>query len=371
MKIKKERLKNFKNKINMVYKMDEKIEGRTYKSLESAVKGKNVFVFGAGGGGDIVGAYYISNKVKRFGGNPLVGSVVWERFSVDPYPGPIPLEMMVNVDPIGFSSALVNSDSYALRYGMEIEPQITKFVKLIGEKAVFIDLTKGTEGVIRALYDISQNFDIDLIIGVDVGGDILALGCEENLWSPLADSISLSALYNINMDSLLAVYGPGGDGELETNTILKYISDIAKENGLIEILGMNMEEAEILDNLVKHVNTEASLIPLISFKGEYGNKMIRNNTRNVMLSPILSTSYILNVDIVYKRSELPKLVKNTGGIGQANQALNNHCIYTELDLENDLMKLRGESSNNPINLIELRDQGIRNLIKRNCNPIKC
>ncbi len=356
----------------MVLELNQKNVRKTiYKSLESAVKGKNVFVFGAGGGGDIVGAYYISNKVKKLGGNTLVGSVVWERYSVDPYPGPIPLEMMVNVDPIGFSSALVNSDSYALRYGMEIEPEITKFVKVIGEKAIFLDLTKGTEGLIRALNDVSQNFDIDLVIGVDVGGDILALGCEDNIWSPLADSISLSALYNTNIDSLLTVYGPGGDGELQTDTVLKYISDIAKENGLIEVLGMNIEEAELLDNLVKNINTEASLIPLISFKGEYGNKMIRNNTRNVKLSPVLSTSYVLNVDITYNRSELPKLVKDTGGIGQANQALNDHCIYTELDLENDLMKLRGESSNIPINLIDLRQQGISNLIKRNCKPIKC
>ena len=342
-----------------------------YKSLESLVKGKNVFVFGAGGGGDIVGAYHVSNKVKKAGGNIIIGSVVWERFTIDPYPGPIPLEMMVNVEPIGYSAAIVNSDSYALRYGMEVEPQITKFVKVTGEKAIFIDLTKGTEGVIRGINDVAENYDIDVVVGVDVGGDILSLGCEENLWSPLADSISLSALYQLSFDRTLAVYGPGGDGELDTNTVLKYVSDISKQEGLIEILGMSYEDSELLEKLIKNVYTEASLIPLLSFKGEYGNKMIRNNTRLVKLSPILSTSYLLDVDIVYNRSELPKLVKGTGGIGQANQALNDHCIYTELDLENDLMKLRSEQSSKPINLNDIRQQGISNLIKRNCDPIKC
>ncbi|MGC8567157.1 MAG: DUF1152 domain-containing protein [Caldisphaera sp.] len=342
-----------------------------FNSLENAVKGKKVFVFGAGGGGDIAGSYYISNKIKNMGGNPIVGSIVWERFSIDPIPGPIPLETMINVEPIGYSSALVNSDSYALRYGREIEPQITKLVKMTGEKAVFIDISKGEIGVRKAIEDVRDNLDVDLVIGVDVGGDILALGCEDSLWSPLADSISLSALYSSDIEKILVVFGPGADGELDTNLILKYISEIAKNDGLIGIYGINKDEEGLLENLVSVINTEASLMPLLAFKGEFGEKYIRDKTRVVRLSPILSTFYAIDVDVAFNRSELPKLVLSSGGIGNANQSLNDRCIYTELDLENDLMRLKGISFDKSIDINEIREKGINRLIKSNCNPVKC
>lgn len=47
------------------------------------------FVFGIGGGGDIVSAIVAYTYLRKLGYNVLLGAVVWERYVEDPIPGPI------------------------------------------------------------------------------------------------------------------------------------------------------------------------------------------------------------------------------------------------------------------------------------------
>ncbi|MGC9071633.1 MAG: DUF1152 domain-containing protein [Acidilobus sp.] len=341
-------------------------------SLAGAVKGRKVLVFGIGGGGDVVGALYMYLKVRKLGGIPLLGAVVWERYSVDPYPGPIPLESMIDVEPLGPSSALVTGSSYALRFGRELKPQLVRVAGLINEKALFIDISKGSEGVRQAIEGVSGQLGVEVVIGVDVGGDVLALGCEEGLWSPLADSVALAGLHaSSGVRRLLAVHAPGADGELSTELVLSYVADIARSGGLIGIHGLESDEVSVLQNVVNGVVTEASLMPLLAFRGEQGPRRMREGTRSVSLSPVIATTYLLDVDVTYERSPLAKLVDGTMGISQARQVLNSRCIYTELDLEYDLFELRGAASERPLNVSEVRRQGIGRLVRSNCTPIRC
>lgn len=342
------------------------------RSLEELVRGRKVLVVGIGGGGDVVGAYYIYLKVRELGGEPLLGAAVWERFTVDPYPGPIPLESMIDVEPLGASSAIVTPSSYALRFGRQLRPQVTRIAELVGGRAVFIDLSKGAEGVRQAIEDALAALGAEVVIGVDVGGDVLALGCEEDLWSPLADSVSLAGLHATKgVERALVVHGPGADGELSTEGVLRHIADVARRGGLIGVYGVNSYEASELEKAVKLVETEASLMPLLAFRGEYGQRTIRGGSRSVHLSPVLATSYLMDVDVVYDRSPLAQLVDGSRGISQARQALNSHCVYTELDLEYDLFELRGTQSERPMSLADVRREGIGRLVRQGCQPIRC
>ena len=343
-----------------------------FKSLEDLVRGRKVLVFGLGGGGDVVGALYLYERVRRLGGSPLLGAVVWERYQVDPYPGPIPLESMVDVEPISDSAALVTGSSYALRFGRRLRPQIVRAAELLGERALFIDLSKGSEGVRRALEAAAEELGVEVAIGVDVGGDVLALGCEEELWSPLADSVALAGLHAAGgVERALVVHGPGADGELSTELVLSYVADVARRGGLVGVYGLTEAEAELLERAVKVVETEASLMPLLAFRGERGRRSMRGGTRSVNLTPVLATSYLLDVDVVYERSPLAKLVDGTMGISQARQALNRRCVYTELDLEYDLFELRGAQVSEPMSVADVRRRGIARLVGEGCEPIRC
>jgi hypothetical protein len=342
-----------------------------FRSLEEAVSGRKVLVLGIGGGGDVAGALYLYEKVRRLGGRPLLGSVVWERYSIDPYPGPIPLEAMVDIDVIGDSAALVDKGSYALRFGREVKPQVVRAAELLNEKVLFVDLSKGSEGVRRALEASRDQLGVELVLGVDVGGDVLALGCEDSLWSPLADSVSLAGLRSAKVDSLLAVHGPGADGELPTELVLSYISDVASRGGLVGVYGINEAEAEVLERATKAIETEASLMPLLAFRGRQGPVKMREGSRSVRLSMALASTYVLDTEVVYLRSPLAQAVDGTMGISQARQSLNSRCIYTELDLEYDLFEIRGATSPRPMTLEDIRREGIGRLIRQGCKPLKC
>ncbi len=343
-----------------------------YKSIEDiASSGKKILVFGAGGGGDVLGAYYLYKRLKRLGADAILGSVVWERLQVDPFPGPIPLETLVNAEPLGWTIALVDTETASLRYGHTVKPQVARIAEKTGEKTVFLDLSKGAEGLREALEVAREELGTEIFVGVDTGGDILATGCEDNLWSPLADAISLYALENAPGDALLLVLSPGADGELSWTQVLERISIVARRNGLIEVLGLSRRDYEELVEVEDLVVSEASKIPLRAFRGEYETARIRGGTREVYISPCQATAYLLDARIAGETTPLPSLVAGTRGIGQASEALNEHCIVTELDLEMELNRLREHPRSEGMSIVEIRRSLVNKLIRRGCRPPEC
>ncbi|MEB3789581.1 MAG: DUF1152 domain-containing protein [Desulfurococcales archaeon] len=330
-----------------------------------------ILVFGAGGGGDALGALMVWNRLKDLGAQPLLGSVVWERFVIDPFPGPIPLEVMVNADPLGWSIGLVGPDSFANRYGFQVRPQVARVAKYTGGKTIFLDLSKGAEGLLEALLVAKEELGVDAIIGVDTGGDILAKGCEDNLWSPLADALSLYAMAESSIDSYTVVLSPGADGELSEEEVLQRVSEIARNNGLLEVFGLSRKDYLLGKEAEQEVVSEASKIPLRAFEGEYGVVTIRGGTRRVKISPVQSSAYLLDTHMVYKESPLAKSVAGTRGISQASQVLNKYCIVTELDLEQELSRLKEHGSQRQVTLVEVRRSIMNKLIRRGCRPLEC
>ncbi len=340
------------------------------ESLADFVKEyKKILIFGAGGGGDSIGSLHIYYRIKELGGEPLLGSIVWERSVVDPIPGPIPLEAMIDVEPISWSAALATGKSYALRPFGEVKPQLIRVASRLREKVLVIDASKGAEGIKEALNSAKDVLGIRAAIAVDVGGDILARGCEKELWSPLADALSLAGLTSSNLPSLVAVHAPGADGELSTENILRYISLIGSSGGLLGVTGLQKSDVKILQDILKEAVTEASAVPIHAFLGYSGEKKIRSKTRTILISPIQLVTFLLETKKVFVFSEIAKEVIGTKGIGEAKRRLNARCVYTELDLENDISNMKALGRNTSI--LETREQGRLSLKRRGCKPIDC
>jgi hypothetical protein len=336
---------------------------------EFVARHPRILVYGAGGGGDAVGAVHMYLRVRELGGEPLLAALVWERFPVDPTPGPIPVEVLVDADIVGWSLARVTGATRALRPSGEVWPQIARVAGALGVEAYAVDASKGAEGVLAALRDAVDELGVDAVIGVDIGGDSLALGCEEDLWSPLADALSVNALARVEAPAILAVQGPGADGELPEGLVLRYISELARRGGLLGVTGLQAGDLPVLERALSGAVSEASRIPYRAFRGEWGEALIRGGTRRVRLSPLQAVTFLLDPLEVYKWSPLPRAVEGSMGIARAREMLNGLCVYTELDLEMDLSRARERGAE--ADPLELRRRGRERLRRLGCKPVEC
>ncbi|RLG84359.1 MAG: hypothetical protein DRO40_01600 [Thermoprotei archaeon] len=325
-------------------------------------KPKRVLVYGGGGGGDVVSAAVLASALKRIGVEAFIGGVGWERFIIDPVPGPIKIHEYRNVEKINEYTILVTKDTIVEREGHVFKPQTAYVSEAVKEPIIVIDLWHGVKGYAEGLVKTSKYFNIDGFILVDVGGDIIATGCEEELWSPLADMMSLAAFYKAKKDvSIVALHSIGSDGELDQDYILKRITHACSKGGYLGARGLTPYDAKLLEKILKMAHSEASLIPLLAFKGLFGYKEIRRSTRKVLVSPIQLITFFLKLETVYNLSPLAQLISETSTLYETKEIMNNYGVYTELDLEEDLRAYGGKVDGETI--LSVRKKGLKKLKK--------
>jgi len=327
------------------------------------------FIFGLGGGGDVVSAYIAYEYYKRLGYDTILGAVTWERYVEDPLPGPI-CEFM-NADNLNDVITKLNKESYSIRNGRVVIPQIVKVLKVLNiSEGYSICIREGIRKIARMIDEFALKEGIDVIVGVDAGGDVLAKGCEETLGSPLIDFIMLNVLTETKTKSVLATIGAGSDGELQQDYILRRIAEIATKGGLKDIKGIDEAISRKLDEILSVVTTEASKIPLEAFRGLYGEVSIRNNTRRVFVTPISAVMFFMEPKIVYETSPIAKVIKDSESLEDANEKLNKMGVYTEYNFELDLFSRFGNDATNVKGdeISKIRSEGKRKLGE---TKIKC
>lgn len=196
-----------------------------------------------------------------------------------------------------------------------------------------------------------------------MGGDVLAEGYEEDLWSPLADQFMLSAISTSSIESLIAVHAPSSDGELKLDYILERLSKIARLGGMISIGGLELKDVPLLEKLLNHCYTEASSIPLLALKGGAGTVLLRRGTREVGISPLMACTFYLDSKILFSLQPLARALETSGSFFEAVERAHSLGIYTEYDLERDIINFKPKD---PVELLKLRERGrseLRSMLK--------
>jgi hypothetical protein len=295
---------------------------------------------GIGGGGDVVGALATAEACRIYSGaDPVVGGVTWERRVIDPDPGPRASAEIEGARELAPAVLAASAETRVRASGVRFAE--ARMAELLGRETVLVDVTRGPREIASGLASAVSALGCDLVVFVDVGGDALAHGDEPGLASPLCDALMLAAADTLVADTgppvLGGVFGVGCDGELTVPEVLERIGEVAAAGGLAGSRGLTAAVVERLDQAVEAVPTEASAQALRCFRGERGSTTIRRGLRTVELTPLGAATIYFDVPTaVGSAARLAAALGGVGDLEEANGALHDLGVHTELDLERGL-----------------------------------
>ncbi|NIO08997.1 MAG: DUF1152 domain-containing protein [Deltaproteobacteria bacterium] len=307
------------------------------QSLENVIRSSShALVIGVGGGGDVVGALAAARFLEFCGLQWTLGGLSWERYVYDPLPGPRSLEEIENIKPLHHRMGLAGPQTRT-KHGVYFAE--SKMAEVLGKDVLLVDINGGVKGVVEGLKVVINEFKTDLLVGLDVGGDSLAEGGEKGLRSPLADSVMLAALAELEQSgvpTLWGVYGYASDGELSTDEVERALSVVAKAGGFQGAWALTPKVVEELSEVIQKVQTEASAIPVECALGAWGEKSIRRGERSVKLTPLTALTFFLSPTVVFKTLSRPaRALATSASLEEADAALHAMGLRTELDLERE------------------------------------
>ncbi len=277
-----------------------------------------------GGGGDVVMAAALA-------GDAAVGQIPWERYVVDPHPGPVPPDALREVVKARDGLYLATPRSYVERGGRRFKTQGMCVAEMLDKSVYLVDPYRRPSELANALAGFGR------VIGVDVGGDVLGVGCEETLGSPLADAYGLAVLAKLaemDVEAELWVMSPGADGELDRDYVLQRAAVVAQAGGLIGAVGLTRRDVDILSRLVESCVTEASAVALRAFRGEFGVSALRGGLRKVWVDLCATIGIRLDPKTVLKINKAAQIIyERDAPIDVAADLLLAAGIPTEFHLE--------------------------------------
>ena len=299
-------------------------------------------VIGMGGGGDVVGALATAEFARVYdGAQPVLGGLAWERRPIDPVPGPRATEEIANAEKLAPGILLAGPDTRVRDRTMFFAE--SRMAQFLGEPTVLIDVHAGPAAIAEGLLLGTAALGCDLVVFIDVGGDVLANGDEPGLRSPLCDAVMLAAAALLGREGqpvLGGIFGIGCDGELKPDEVLARLAEVAGAGGVLGARGLTEPVAQRLEEAIRVVPTEASAQAVRAFRGASGMVEIRGGARRIELTSIAAMTTYLDVELTMQSiGRLAQAVADATTLEEANQALHLLGVRTELDLETDAAKV--------------------------------
>ena len=299
---------------------------------------KRPLVLGMGGGGDVVGALATAEFARLYDdADPVLGGLTWERSQIDPTPGPRSANEIAGADELAAGVLLAGRNTSVAATGTRFAE--SKMAEFLGRSTLLVDVGVGPQKIAEGLVTAMQKLDCDLVVAVDVGGDVLARGDEAGLRSPLCDALMLAAISRLReseVPALLGIFGMGCDGELTPQETLERIAQVGAAGGITGARGLTPAVAERLEGAAEFIHTEASALPARAFRGAPGRYTIRDGACAVELTLLAVVTFFLEPRLAMEAAApLARAVANTTNVHDANSALNGMGVRTELDLETE------------------------------------
>jgi hypothetical protein len=209
-------------------------------------KGKyhNALVIGTGGGNDIVSAIIPAMYLKKQGIHADIAGILSpaaiHMFDND-------LEKVVNKITSNVERIIPSRNPFNISFIDNMLPDLlAKYVDTKDMGVYDLSIRYGTDTLVKGVNEFIDINKYDLVIGVDVGGDILARGSIDNmLLSPIMDFTTLHLLGKVKTDSILVEFGIGTDGELRPDGMDAIINEFYSKNLLLEKSTLSLDNSVI------------------------------------------------------------------------------------------------------------------------------
>ena len=271
----------------------------------------NALLVAAGGGGDALAALFVHRALSPEGERPVVASYSWDRFILDPQPGPRCPADFHGLSQITPGNWEVTQDSYLVSGGRST---LTMLARYTGARFVLLDPRNGVSGLRAQLAELASALSAVNVTLVDVGGDVIAHGSEPELLSPLADSMALAALGSSDLDSQAVIAGPGLDGELAPATVRQRCASLGDQ--LSELCPAHVEP--YLAALAHHPSEATTLLAAATL-GVRGQAEIRDLGSPVRVDELSATIHIVKPSALLGVNEIARQMTMTRSLDEAER----------------------------------------------------
>ena len=288
--------------------------------------GPTSLLVAAGGGGDALASLLVSRRLLDNGQVPIVASYSWDRRILDPMPGPrLPHDFE--------ATRRLTPRSVEIIANSRLRSGGVSSVQLLAEatpaRFVLLDPSKGAVGMRQQLIELVEHSAFASVLLVDVGGDLVAAGTEEDLRSPLADALTLASLADFPIPVQVAVAGPGLDGELAAPYVRSRCTAIGGK------LFGRLEAGDVepyFPALARHPSEATTLLAAAAL-GMTGRAEIRDSANVVSLDGESAEIYVMDASGAIALNQLAQELITTKSMDDAEAATVAICGRSELDYE--------------------------------------
>ncbi|MBF6328707.1 DUF1152 domain-containing protein [Nocardia transvalensis] len=276
----------------------------------------------AGGGGDAVSAAMLASVMPELGVTAIM-SYSWDRFMIDPSPGPRVREDFHGLVDRGGVAEIV--ETAALRKGRSTLPRLAG---CISHPLLLLEADAGATGLAELIGRAAAVFDADEVVVVDVGGDILGEGHEASLRTPLADSLALAAAVQSGIPTRVLVAGIGMDGELSSPELRVRLDKLQAQ----PVAELTPKDVEPFNDIWSWHPSEANALLAAAAGGWRGAV---ETQRNALLDLNAAATIVYEIDArTLLDSSLAAPLLGTTSLDQAEQLLRDRRGgRSELDVE--------------------------------------
>jgi hypothetical protein len=279
----------------------------------------------AGGGGDAIAAAILHHALDDHNGRPAIATYSWDRLLIDPVPGPRDPASFTRLEPVGRRNYRVTAHT------APIPPAGSTLPRLAAEldaDLYLLDPRTGAEGLAEQIVELRDQLHMMIVTIVDVGGDILAHGDEPTLRSPIADSLVLAAIADLDEAQVL-VTGPGIDGELPESVVLERYEQL----GAQLVHRLTGRDVEPFRRLFDWHPSEATGLLCAAASGTRGIAEIRDQGFPVVLSDHTPNVHVLPASHALASNHIALDLCGTSSLAEVENAIRARGQPSEIDYE--------------------------------------